>query len=249
MTADPLHEAPATVPADALAAAALGVARHFAAGATMWCTAPRWPSHAEHLAVEFVHPVVVGARALPSVAAVGPDPVARVRASSRPGDLLAVVATGDDHVAAELVSRARAWGLASVWIGAGDPPATRADHMVWLREEPAPALHGGAFVMAYHLLWELTHVCLEHPGIVAPQTGDDEDRCITCSDDACPAEVASVDRTGLATVRTADGPQLVDATLVGTVAPGDLLLVHAGVALARLDADGVTAPAREVPRP
>ena len=52
---------------DDLARAALGLARRFAAGATMWCLAPAWPEHARHVAVEFVHPVIVGKRALPAV--------------------------------------------------------------------------------------------------------------------------------------------------------------------------------------
>jgi len=52
-----------------LAAAALELARHYAAGATMWCLAPEWPEHGRHVAVEFVHPVVIGKRALPAVAA------------------------------------------------------------------------------------------------------------------------------------------------------------------------------------
>ena len=50
-----------------LARAALALARRFAAGATMWCLAPAWPEHARHVAVEFVHPVIVGKRALPAV--------------------------------------------------------------------------------------------------------------------------------------------------------------------------------------
>ena len=50
-----------------LAAAALALARRFAAGATMWCVSPHWPSHGRHVAVEFVHPVIVGKRALPAV--------------------------------------------------------------------------------------------------------------------------------------------------------------------------------------
>ena len=47
-----------------LALAALALARRFAAGATMWCLAPAWPEHARHVAVEFVHPVIMGKRAL-----------------------------------------------------------------------------------------------------------------------------------------------------------------------------------------
>ena len=60
----------------------LALARRFAAGATMWCLAPAWPEHARHVAVEFVHPVIVGKRALPAVSVVDPDPVAALRATA-----------------------------------------------------------------------------------------------------------------------------------------------------------------------
>ena len=75
---------------DALAAAALLLARRFAAGATMWCVAPGAPEHARHVAVEFVHPVIVGKRALPAVAVAGPEPVAALRAAARAGDVVLV---------------------------------------------------------------------------------------------------------------------------------------------------------------
>ncbi len=61
--------------AEDLAAAARALARRFAAGATMWCVAPEWPSHARHVAVEFVHPVIVGKRALPAVSIDAGDPL------------------------------------------------------------------------------------------------------------------------------------------------------------------------------
>jgi hypothetical protein len=41
-----------------VATAALALARRFAGGATMWCYSPRWPHHAHHVTVEFVHPVI-----------------------------------------------------------------------------------------------------------------------------------------------------------------------------------------------
>ena len=68
--------------ADDLARASLALARRFSAGATMWCASPNWPFHAHHVAVEFVHPVIVGKRALPAVT-VPPaaDMVATLRAS------------------------------------------------------------------------------------------------------------------------------------------------------------------------
>ena len=56
---------------ESLAITALSLARRFAAGTTMWCVAPEWPEHARHVAVEFVHPVLVGKRALPAVSVDG----------------------------------------------------------------------------------------------------------------------------------------------------------------------------------
>ena len=49
-----------------------------------------------------------------------------------------------------------------------------------------------------------------------------------------PAEVASLLGDGLVAVRTARGAETIDASLVGDVVPGDLLLVHAGAAIERL---------------
>ena len=71
-----------------LSAAALDLARRFHDGATLWVISPQWEPHAHHVAVEFVHPVIMGKRALPAVALVEPDPVAQARVASRPGDLL-----------------------------------------------------------------------------------------------------------------------------------------------------------------
>ena len=58
-----------------LAVASLALARRFAAGATMWCVAPQWPSHGRHVAVEFVHPVIMGKRALSAVSVGGADAI------------------------------------------------------------------------------------------------------------------------------------------------------------------------------
>jgi hydrogenase assembly chaperone HypC/HupF len=56
--------------------------------------------------------------------------------------------------------------------------------------------------------------------------------CITCSDQALPARVLSVDdATALAQVDIGGNTEEVDISLVDTVAPGDTLLVHGGVAL------------------
>ena len=64
---------------------------------------------------------------------------------------------------------------------------------------------------------------------------DAEGHCITCSDEALEARVLCVDQeTGLALVTIKDLTEEIDITLVDGVAPGDLLLVHGGTAIARL---------------
>lgn len=222
---------------DDLAAAALTMARRFAADATMWCLSPGWPHHARHVAVEFVHPVIVGKRALPALT-IPPieDLTASVRSSARSGDLLLVIAPANDAATRDLLRRAAAWGLRTIWIGTGPRPADgAADHVLWVDEADGLAPHDGRFILMYHLLWELTHVCFEQPGLLTDPDDCDGEVCITCSDEGIVAEVVEA-REHDAVVRTPDADAaVVDTTLVGAVARHDLVLVHAGVAIATLD--------------
>ena len=65
---------------------------------------------------------------------------------------------------------------------------------------------------------------------------DQEGRCVTCSDEALPARVIELNSAlPLATVEVNSRIIEVDISLVDGVAPGQLLMVHAGVALGRLD--------------
>ena len=221
--------------ADDLALASLALARRFHAGATMWCVAPQWEPHAHHMAVEFVHPVIVGKRALPAMALTALDVVAQARVSVRPGDIVIAVASSDEPRVVDLLRRTPAWGALSVWIGSGaHPPGGAADHVLWIDDANPLAPATGRFVLLYHLLWELTHVCFEHPGLLAASPSEcGPDGCVTCSDEGRPAEVVNPPEgpLGLARVRTATGEEEIDTTLVGSVRGGDLLLVHAGSAL------------------
>lgn len=222
-----------------LADASLALARRFQAGATMWCVAPQWEPHAHHMAVEFVHPVIMGKRALPAFALTDRDVVTQARSSVRPGDIVIAVAAADDPAARDLMRRVPAWGALSVWIGSGARPASgAADHVLWIEDANPLAPATGRFVIMYHLLWELTHVCFEHPGLlVEPADGCTDEVCVTCSDEGRLAEVVLAPSTpyGDALVRTATGEERIDVTLAAPVAPGDLVLVHAGAALTRLD--------------
>jgi hypothetical protein len=222
-----------------LAAAALDMARRFHSGATLWVISPQWEPHAHHVAVEFVHPVIMGKRALPSVALVEPDPVAAARVASQPGDLLIAVASADEPAAVDAMRRAPAWGVLTLWIGSGPrPDAGAANHILWIDSNDPMVPATGTFVLMYHLLWELTHVCFEHPGLLKPSPDDGADEvCVTCSDEGRLGEVLiePVDDKSSALVRTADGEEWVDVTLLGDVAPNDLVLVHAGAAITRVD--------------
>ena len=61
------------------------------------------------------------------------------------------------------------------------------------------------------------------------------DHCITCSDEGVAMRVVEADADGLARCAAEDGATSeVMTDLVGSVEPGDSVLVHAGVALLRL---------------
>jgi hypothetical protein len=110
----------------------------------------------------------------------------------------------------------------------------RADHTVWLdANDPALAARDGSLVALYHLLWELTHVALEHPGLLAPDSECPEGHCVTCSDEGTVAEIRSV-RGSQAMVVAAGRMEEVDVSLVGPARAGELVLVHAGVAISAL---------------
>jgi len=65
------------------------------------------------------------------------------------------------------------------------------------------------------------------------------DGCVTCSDEGLPLRVRELNATaGLALCQDEDGYDAeVDVSLVAPVAIGDVVLVHAGVALTRLEAE------------
>jgi hypothetical protein len=220
-----------------LANAALDLARRFAAGATMWCVAAQWPAHGRHVAVEFVHPVIVGKRALPAVSIEGPDRVDTLRLLARPGDVLLAVSSSQDVTTRDLLARSQTWGLERIWLGAGpQPQSAMAEHVIWLAEGDASrAARSGEVVLLYHLLWELTHVVFEHPGLLIPEAPCAEEVCITCSDEGLIGEVRSLLGENIVEALVGGKLETVDASLVHPVIPGDLILVHAGVALTNID--------------
>ncbi len=232
-TPDDAPPGPDDEAAGRLAACALDLAGRFAAGATLWAVAPGREDHASHVAVEFVHPVIVGKRSLPAIAATGGDPTDRVRTGARSGDLVLLVGPGDDPVLGDIARRTPAWGLTTAWIGWGSSrPDDCGAHRLWLDGDAEEDV-----VRSYHLLWELVHVCLEQPDVL-PGVGADPASCPVCADDLDLAEVAVPDGDR-AVVRTPEGTTTVDTTLVGPIRTHDLVLVQAGVALQTVTGDAL----------
>ena len=219
--------------AAALAAAARTVAAHINGGATIWCVAPGLDDHARHLAVEFVHPASLGARAVPAVALPTLPPVAlvaSVRSAVRSGDVLITLGEGDASVIEELGMRAPAWGVAHVHLG-WMSAAQFGSKTTLTVPLPKDARTDRFITRAYHLLWELVFLC---PPTPTRSDAELTSACAVCADEAALAEVEIAIDDDRAMVRTACGPVVVDVSLVGPVTRNDLLLIHAGTALRSL---------------
>lgn len=157
---------------------------------------------------------------------------AQLRAAAHPGDALIVVgAPGGAEARDRVLRRAPAWGLEAIWIGTADDSTARpADGLARCVESADPAT----------TLAELAAAAARFTGAepeLVPQIPECTDEvCVTCSDEGRLGEVVTPPEAMFlpAVVRTADGEEEVDTTLVGEVRPGDLVLIHAGGAIARV---------------
>lgn len=220
-----------------LAAAALAMACRFASGAELWCAAPSWPWHARRVIAELARPAENGERVLPVTTVPDGSLSESLRPLARAGDILLVISGPDELCLAGIRQRAQAWGLLTVWIGAGPRPEPgSADYVLWNDGDETAAWYGGRVALVIHLLSELTLCCLEHPRLLASEPAACTDEvCTTCSDEGRLGEVVVVGADGHAEVRTPDGLEAVDTTLIETARPGDLVLIHAGLAVTLVD--------------
>jgi D-sedoheptulose 7-phosphate isomerase len=140
---------------------------------------------AQHIAVEFVHPVIVGKRALPALSLTGDvatltgvgatrgfdDVFAhQIRHFAAPDDI-ALGVSPDGRCAGVLrgLRAARDSGLLTVALLGGDggdiARAGAADHALVIPSDD-PLVVKEVHVTAYHVLWEIVHVFLERPGVL-----------------------------------------------------------------------------------
>ena len=142
---------------------------------------------AQHVAVEFVHPVIVGKRALPAISlttdvATLTGVAAReglaqifahqIRYLAEPADIaLGISADGNDPAVLAGLQAAAELGLLTVALAGGDGGAVAAspviDHLLLARSDD-PRIVKEIQVTEYHVLWELVHVFFEQPGLLAP---------------------------------------------------------------------------------
>ncbi|MDI1465666.1 hypothetical protein QEZ54_32315 [Catellatospora sp. KI3] len=150
--------------APALVGAAAAVAERLGAGGTLHVFGDAdAESDAHHVAVEFVHPVIVGKPALPALAHPAARTAHRLRHAAAPYDV-ALALCGPDPAAVEPGLRAAAErGLLAVVLGGPRLPQAPAAHLLALPADD-PLIARELRVSAYHLLWELVHVVLERDG-------------------------------------------------------------------------------------
>jgi D-sedoheptulose 7-phosphate isomerase len=141
---------------------------------------------AQHVAVEFVHPVIVGKRALPAISLTTDvatvsgiaerDGIAEIfahqlRYLADPADIaLGIAADGDSPSVVAGLETARELGLLTVALVGGDGgqrAGKAADHVL-VAGSSDPRVVKEMHVTLYHVLWELVHVFFEQPGVLGP---------------------------------------------------------------------------------
>jgi D-sedoheptulose 7-phosphate isomerase len=140
-----------------LAAASQEMSRRFLAGGRLLAFGQgAATTDAQHVAVEFVHPVIVGKRALPALD-LGPDFEARLPVLIQPDDMVMGFAFPQVDPAVERsIGIARERGaLTFALTGEG------ADYSFALPDDD-PFVSQEIFEVLYHLLWETVHVYFEH---------------------------------------------------------------------------------------
>jgi D-sedoheptulose 7-phosphate isomerase len=152
--------------AQALASVCHRMAERFARGGRLVAVgrSPAARSDARHVAVEFVHPVIVGKRALPAIALAGEggELPAQLDLMARRDDIAIAFGTDEDQgEGGRALALARERGCLTIAfspVGAEwefCPPSEDR----YVRQELVETL--------YHVLWELVHVFFEHRGLLA----------------------------------------------------------------------------------
>ncbi len=140
-----------------LARACHEMSRRFLAGGRLWAfgSGAAAATDAQHVAVEFIHPIIVGKRALPA-SDLGVDFEARIAVLVEPNDMVIGFSPAPDPAAERALTTARAGGaLTFGLVGA-------AAEYAFDRPDADPFVCQEVFEVLYHVLWETVHVYFEH---------------------------------------------------------------------------------------
>lgn len=113
-------------------------------------------SDAQHIAVEFLHPVLVGKRALPALDLSATFPVALAAVVRADDIVVGFGSCGGDAQVDDAIRHAMAQGALALAL-----PGTVGDYVI---DSPSadPFVHQELIEILYHTLWETVHVFFEH---------------------------------------------------------------------------------------
>lgn len=171
--------------AERIAEACWAMARRFHQGGRLLAFGNgAWATDAQHVAVEFVHPVIVGKRALPAIALTndgatlaglmaGGDrtmPFTRqLRVLARPQDIaMGFSPDGNCANVVAALAEARSMGLLTLGLLGGDGglAGETGSDFSFIVDAPDPLVIQETQETLYHILWELVHVFFEHEGLL-----------------------------------------------------------------------------------
>jgi D-sedoheptulose 7-phosphate isomerase len=153
--------------ADSLARCCHRMAERFARGGRLIALgrSPIARSDVRHVAVEFVHPVIVGKRALPAIglAAEGGDLPSQVDVVAEAEDIAIAYGIAADPSGETLEALERARSRGCLTIAFADIEADWA----FVPPDDDPFIAQELVETLYHVLWELVHVFFEHRGLLS----------------------------------------------------------------------------------
>lgn len=160
--------------ADAVALACEAMALRFQTGGRLLVRGDgAQRSDAAHVVVEFVHPVIVGKRALPAIALPGESATEALVLLPVLGggkDMLMILCAGAPTESdRRLIARSRSEGMLTLaltgTLGAGETIPS-ADFVLCVLSDDACVVQE-VHEMLYHVLWELVHVFFEHRAVAS----------------------------------------------------------------------------------
>lgn len=174
-----------TTEAGRIAEACWSMARRFHQGGRLLAFGNgAWATDAQHVSVEFVHPVIVGKRALPALALTndsatlsglmaGGDremPFARqLKVLARPQDIaMGFSSDGNDTNVLAALNLAKRKHLLTLALAGGDGGLMREaeTEFCFVVQSRDPLVIQETHETLYHVLWELVHVYFEHEGLL-----------------------------------------------------------------------------------